>query len=99
MAKQGQHKQDFHDPRIADGRNNPEKSQTFITGPYKKHETYQKQAFEHEDPGRQSPPTKKIERRRDTRREPGPEGKTRARHVRSGRSGSDSNASSGTRGY
>jgi hypothetical protein len=97
MAKQGQHKRDVNDPRISKGHNKPSKSQTITTGPYKKPERYRKQALEHEDPGRQHPPMK-IEWH-DTRVPPGPKGKVRARHPRSGRSGSDSNTSSRTRGY
>lgn len=98
MAKQGQHKRDVNDPRISKGRNNPSKSQTMTTGPYKKPETYRKQALEHEDPGRKHPP-KKIAWHDDTRVPPSPHGNVRARHRRSGRSGSDSNTSSKTRGY
>ncbi len=98
MAKQGQHKRDRNDPRISKGHNYPEKSQTMTTGPYKKPETYHKQALAHEDPGRKHPPTK-IEWHDDTRLPPGPQGNVRARHLRSGRSGSDSNTSSKTRGY
>ena len=98
MAKQGQHKHDIQDPRISRGHNKPEKSQPITTGPYKKQETYRKQAWAHEDPGRKNPPVQ-IEWKANTREAPGPKGKTRARHPRSGRSGSDSNTSAGTRGY
>jgi len=98
MAEQGQHKRDINDPRISKGHNKPSKSQPITTGPYKKPETYRKQAFEHEDPARKHPLTK-IEWHDDARVPPGPEGKVRARHLRSRRSGSDSNASSGSRGY
>jgi hypothetical protein len=98
MAKQGQHKRDIRDSRISRGHNLPKKSQPITTGPYKNPETYRKQAWAHEDPGRKHPPMQ-IKWKATTRQAPGPQGKIRARHLRSRRSGSDSNASAGTRGY
>jgi hypothetical protein len=98
MAKQGQHKRDINDPRVSRGHNNPEKSTELTTGTPKKRETYRKQAALHEDPGKiaQHQQPEWLEDTRDER--PG-EPHTRARHPRGHRSGSDSNASSGTRGY
>lgn len=95
MAKQGQHKADSHDGRKSPGRNNPSQSMTITTGSYKKQETYEQQARERRntDP---EPQAAEPHWQPDTR-EPGPG--TRARHPRSGRSGSDSNASSGSRGH
>jgi hypothetical protein len=98
MAKQGQHKNDSHDQTKSRGRNNPSKSQTITTGTYKKQETYQKQAAEHKDPGRQAQAAKN-DWNEDTRDQPSIQGSTRAREVRSGRSGSDSNADAGSRGH
>ncbi len=100
MAKQGQHKHDAHDQRKSKGPNNPAKSVTVTTGTPKKHETYQKQAREHRntDP---LPQAAKNEWNEDTRDKPTTEGSPRARRsdVTSGRSGSDSNADTGSRGH
>jgi hypothetical protein len=98
MAKEGQHKNDAHDQTKSKGHNNPSKSVTITTGSYKKQETYRKQAGEHNDTARQAQ-SDKNEWNEDTRDKPTIAGSTRARHPRSGRSGSDSNASSGTRGH
>ena len=100
MAKQGQHKGDSHDQTKAKGHNNPSKSQTITTGSYKKPETYAKQAAEHKDPHKQ-PQAAEHEWNPDTRDKPSIEGSTRARDsdITGGRSGSDSNASAGTRGH
>ena len=95
MAKQGQHKDDINDPRKAKGHNNPRRSMTITTGPYKKKETYEKQALEHKDPYRVAQHAKN-EWKDDTRRADTPG--TRAGRPRSGRSGSDSNPSRRTRG-
>jgi len=95
MAKQGQHNRDARDSDVSSGHNNPEKSITITTGSYKKKSTYRKQAAEHQDTQRPAQEAKN-EWRTDTR-DPGAAG-TRARRPRSGRSGSDSNADSGTRG-
>lgn len=97
MAKQGQHKDDAFDQTRSKGPNKPSESQTITTGTYKKQETYRKQALEHKDPGKQAQAAKQ-EWNPDTRDKPSIEGGTRARHPRSGRSGSDSSAGSGTRG-
>jgi hypothetical protein len=98
MAKQGQHKNDSNDQTRAKGHTNPEKSMTITTGTYKKKETTARQAAEHRATNRQ-PQAATNEWNEDTRDQPSTEGSTRARHPRSGRSGSDSNASSGTRGH
>ena len=98
MAKQGQHNDDAHDYDKSRGHNNPAHSQTIVTGSYKKQETYKKQAAEHKDPGKQAQAAKN-EWNDDTRDKPTIEGSTRARHPRSGRSGSDSNADTGNRGH
>jgi hypothetical protein len=100
MAKQGQHKGDAHDQTKSKGHNNPSKSQTITTGTYKKRETYQKQAAEHRDPHKQ-PQAAKNEWNPDTRDKPSIVGSPRARDsdITGGRSGSDSNASAGTRGH
>jgi hypothetical protein len=97
MAKQGQHKRDANDPRISKGPNNPDKSVTITTGSYKKKETTRQQHARHEDAD-QLPQRDKNEWQPDTRAEPTTEGSTRAYHPRSGRSGSDSNADTSTRG-
>ena len=103
MAKEGQHKNDAHDQTKSRGHNNPSKSVTITTGSYKKQETYRKQAGEHKDTARRAQSDKNAWNE-DTRDKPTSAGITqaspvRARHPRSGRSGSDSNASSGTRGH
>jgi hypothetical protein len=92
MAKSGQHKQDANDPRISKGHNNPSKSQTITTGSYKKQETYQERAREHKDPEPQAQ-AQQNPWNEDTRDKPTNEGSTRARNIRSGRSGSSSNES------
>ncbi|MGH2351497.1 MAG: hypothetical protein ACRDI2_24610 [Chloroflexota bacterium] len=104
MAKQGQHKNDAHDKTKSKGHNNPSKSVTITTGSYKKQATYHKQEVEHTDWQKQ-PQAAKNEWNEDTRDKPTTEGSPRARSgdmSRSGRahsSGSDSNASSKTRGH
>ncbi len=100
MAKQGQHNDDAHDYDKSPGHNNPSKSQTVVTGSYKKQETYKKQAAEHKDPGKRAQAAKN-EWNPDTRDKPTIAGSPRARDsdVTSDRSGSDSDASSGTRGH
>jgi hypothetical protein len=92
MAKQGQHKNDANDPRKSKGNTNPEKSMTITAGTYKKQETTERQAAEHKDANRPAQ-AKKNEWKEDTREEPTSAASTRARETRSGRSGSDSNAS------
>jgi hypothetical protein len=104
MAKKGQHQNDANDKTKSKGHNNPDKSTTIATGSYKKPETYAEQARAHEDPGKQAQAAKNTWNE-DTRDQVSTEGSPRARIgdlSRSGRahgSGSDSNASSGTRGY
>jgi hypothetical protein len=98
MAKQGQHKHDINDPRISKGHNKPKKSQPITTGTYKSPRAYRKQALMHEDSAKQAQ-LQHNEWHDDTRVSPTADLRVRARHLRGGRSGSDSNASSGTRGY
>lgn len=98
MAKQGQHNDDAHDYDKSHGHNNPTHSQTIVTGSYKKQETYKKQVAEHKDTGKQAQAARN-EWNDDTRDKPTSEGSTRARHPRSGRSGSDSNTDTGNRGH
>lgn len=93
MAKQGQHKNDAHDPSKSKGNNNPDKSMTITTGSVKKQETYAEQAREGKDTDKQAQAQKNDwnEDTRDPRRIDNP---TRARQgdLDSGRNGSDSNA-------
>ncbi len=98
MPKAGMHKDDANDQRKSKGHNHPDRSQTITTGSYKKQETYKKQAALHQDPGKPAQ-AKKNEWDPDTRDKPTIENSPRARHVRSGRSGSDSNAAGSTRGH
>jgi hypothetical protein len=108
MAKAGQHQNagtSSSKPRGHEksrGRNHPDRSQTITTGSYKKPETYREQAFEHSsgtsDAGRQA--TNVNPWNEDTRDEPTTSGSTRARKSSlHGRSGSDSNQDSGSRGH
>ncbi len=99
MAKQGQHNNDSRDQDKSRGHNNPDKSVTIATGTPKKHETYEPQARKHQDPGRQAGAAPN-EWNEDTRDKPGIEDSPRARDsdISSERSGSDSNASTGSRG-
>jgi hypothetical protein len=94
MAKKGQHKNDAFDQRKSPGHNKASQSQTITTGTYKKPETYQKQAYAHEDPGKE-PQAAKNDWNEDRLDRPRNEGRSRARDsdITSGRSGSDSNAS------
>ncbi len=46
MAKQGQHRNDRRDNAKSKGSNNPDKSDTIITGTPRKQETYARQAAE-----------------------------------------------------
>jgi len=104
MAKAGQHHNNARDQAKPGGSerskapNNPSKSEPITAGTPKKKETYAQQAREHKDPAKQaqhSVPTWNE----DVRDEVSIEGSTRARNPRSGRSGSDSDASSGSRGH
>src|SRR5438105_15761166 len=90
MAKQGQHKNDLNDQTKSKGRNRPDQSMTMTSGTYKKPETYRMQAMQHKDTARQGQMAKP-----DWNEHPGwqhDKYSTRARHPRSGRSGSQSNA-------
>jgi hypothetical protein len=98
MPKQGQHENDANDPRKSKGNTNPSKRQTITTGTYKKQETYAERARERKHPEPQAQ-AKKHDWNEDTREEPTNSGSTRDRDPRSGRRGSDSNASAGTRGH
>jgi hypothetical protein len=107
MAKQGQHKRDHHDPRVSRGPNDPDKSVVITTGSYKKPETDEEQPHEPRDPSRPAQ-LDTNEWNEDTRKFPDHAGATRAREIRGdreggrthrGRSGSDSNADSGSRGH
>ena len=100
MSKQGQHKGDAFDQTKSKGPNNPDKSQTIVTGSYKKPETYAKQAHE-QKPTNKPAQAARNEWNEDTRQTPTNEDSPRARDsdITGGRSGSDSNADKGTRGY
>ena len=100
MPKQGQHNDDSNDSDKSKGPNNPSKSVTVTTGTPKKQETYQEQAARHEDTDPQ-PQAAKNEWNEDTRDKPTIEDSTRARDsdIGSGKSGSESNADKGSRGY
>jgi hypothetical protein len=99
MAKQGQHNNDSNDQDKSKGHNNPSKSMTITAGTPKKKETYAAQARRHEDPGKQAQ-AQRNDWNEDTRDKPTIENSPRARDsdIRSGRSGSDSNAGRRTRG-
>jgi hypothetical protein len=91
MAKQGQHNDDARDQDRARGHNTPDKSMTITAGTPKKRGTYAAQARERRDPAQQAQAA-----RNDWHRDPHAEQRdagARERHPRSGRSGSDSNAS------
>ncbi len=101
MAKQGQHKHDKHDHRLmpATGHNNPRESTPITTGPSKKKETYAKQAYEHKNPAKRAQFAKNTWDP-DTTHYVTHEADSRARaQDHATRSGSDSNADKGTRGY
>ena len=107
MAKHGQHHNDADNPskprghEKSRGHNHPDRSQRITTENYKKPETYRKQAFAHKDPYK-TPPERPFDPWNDDIREsPSIENSPRARDsdISSGRSGSDSNASSKTRGH
>jgi hypothetical protein len=98
MAKQGQHKDDAFDQTKSKGNTHPSKSQTITAGTSKKNETYSERAREGKDPEPQAQAARN-DWNEDTRDEPTSSGSTRARNPRSGRSGSDSNAASHSRGH
>jgi hypothetical protein len=94
MAKQGQHKHDGNDPRVSRGHNNPEKSTPITTGTPKKQETYEAQAREHLNTNPQ-PQDQRNEWHLHT-----PKNLSAAdRESTHKRSGSDSDASTSSRGY
>jgi hypothetical protein len=99
MPKDGQHNDDAHDYDNSKGPNNPDKSVDVTTGTPKKQETYARQAAERNDPAQQAQ-ADRNKWNEDTRDQPTIEDSPRAREsdIGSGRSGSDSNASKGTRG-
>jgi hypothetical protein len=99
MAKQDQHQGDARDQDKSKGPNNPSKSVTVTTGTPKLRETYKQQAAQHQ-PNNRQPQAARNEWNAGTRDKPTVENSPRARDsdIRSGRSGSDSNASKDTRG-
>lgn len=91
MAKQGQHKNDLNDQTKSKGRNRPDQSMAMTSGSYKKPETYRTQALAHRatsKPGQMAKEPSWNEHPGHSRDQTS----TRARHPRSGRSGSRSNA-------
>lgn len=96
MAKQGQHNNDDRDQDKSRGHNNPRKSTPITTGNYKKPETYRKQAREHKDTTPQ-PQDAKNEWHHYT--DPAMKNISKKDRVGEGRSGSDSDSDTGTRGY
>ncbi|HEV2121888.1 MAG TPA: hypothetical protein VGW38_03815 [Chloroflexota bacterium] len=78
MAKKGQHNNDQHDYDKSKGPNKPDKSVTIVTGTPKKHETYQEQARQNKDTGKQAQAAKN-EWNPDTRDKPTIAGSSRAR--------------------
>ena len=95
MAKQGQHNHDDRDQDVSKGHNNPDKSVTITTGGAKQPETYKQQAAEHKATDKQAQ-ADKNEWVEDTRTHPTSEDKV---FEPKERTGSDSKASSGTRGH
>jgi hypothetical protein len=93
MAKQGMHNNDHQDSDVSRGHNNPDKSTPITTGTYKKHKTYEKQARAHKATNKQAQ-DQKNEWHHDTHHAP-----EKIDRLGQQRSGSDSNESTGTRGY
>lgn len=95
MAKQGQHHNDGNDPDVSRGNNNPSKSTRITTGTPKKRETYDEQAYAHENPGKQAQESDKPEWHLHTPKN------IAAKDLRgdSSRTGSDSNEKTSTRGH
>ena len=95
MAKQGQHKNDGSDNTKSKGHNNPDKSVTVTSGSYKKQETHEEQAREHQATNKQAQAARN-DWNEDTRDKPSIEGAPRDRNADDGddsrRSGSESNA-------
>jgi|GEM_PF-1448842 hypothetical protein len=101
MAKQGQHKHDRHDHRLmpAVGHNNPRKTTRYTTGTASTRRRHARHTSEHEQPARQHE-MPAIRWNPDTRRFITHKADSRAREEdREPRSGSDSNADAGSRGY
>ena len=101
MAKQGQHRHDKRDHRLMPqaGRNNPRKSTPITTGPTKKRNRYAKQVIAHEDTAKQAQDAHAYWEP-DTTNFMTHEADSQVRMLdRKRRSGSDSNADSGTRGH
>ena len=96
MAKQGQHKHDHDDPRVSRGHNNPSQSMTITTGSYKKPETYEEQARQHKDTDPQAQAAKNAWHEDTNAVDPVTK---KDRVGDSNRTGSDSNADTGTRGH
>jgi len=97
MAKQGQHKDDGHDPSKSKGPNNPDKSVTITTGSYKKKETTRAQHARGEDADR--PAQFDKNEWTEAPREPQGTSGTRGASSRANRDGSDSNASKKSQGH
>ena len=95
MAKQGRHKNAGSDNTKSKGHNNPDKSVTVTSGSYKKQETYEEQAREHQATNKQAQAARN-DWNEDTRDKPSIEGAPRDRNAddrgASRRSGSESNA-------
>jgi len=93
MAKQGQHPGDHAGRQESTGNNNPSKSVTVTAGNVKKKETYDEQARNHQDTGKQAQAAKNEPKYDEA--EIGDNGALRARDsdVGGGRNGSQSNAS------
>ena len=101
MAKQGQHRHDKHDHRLMPqaGHTNPRKSTAFTTGPVKTRRRRAKQVAEHLDTERQAQ-NAPAHWDPDTTHYVTHAANSQARmRDRKKRSGSDSNADKGTRGY
>lgn len=100
MPKDGQHNSDAHDYDKSKGPNNPEKSVTITTGTPKNQDTFAAQAANNENPANQAQAADRTWNE-DTRESPTNENSTRARDsdIGSGKSGSESNQDSGTRGH
>ena len=93
MPKSGEHHGDADDGDVSKGNNNPDKSVTITTGTPKKKETFQKQAYAHED-GNKEPQAAKNEWKEDTRDKVNSISKEHDPKLRKGdRNGSDSNDS------
>jgi hypothetical protein len=103
MSKKGQHQGkplDHSKPRgheQSEGPNDPSKSVEITTGSHKKQETYAAQGRRHEDPVKPAQ-HQKNEWNDDLQRPDDLKRRARDSDITGGRSGSDSNASAGTRG-